>query len=594
MASVKCGMRPFTLLIPVLLMLMSATKADAAELLPIKINGLDAVLELHVRSAIALPESKTKGMAVSEGRLSYYANNINAMVEDSLEPLGYYQAKSTSRIERSGDSVQLIIDVQLGEAITVRNLQIKVEGPATDDRVIGFWLEGFEPKQGQVFSHGLYESNKASITQALLDRGYFDQSNPVHKVEVTRAAGSADIHLQWDSGVRYRYGAVRFEGHSFEPGLLDKLVNFEQGKPYSQPQINRLQESLAKLNYFSSIQIVPDLENKTDGVTPILVSLTQGKRSNYNASLRYGTETGVGIEFGLERRWLNSKGHKLDLDAAWAQNEQSFTALYRIPAFKWLDGWYGFGLDVRNEQYLDSPNRYAEAFASRSGEVRNWDLLAKINLRHERFDEFIPDIDEDAEAINLYTTVIYPEFNAIWRKSDDPNYPKHGNAWYYQARAGYEFEATDAPFAQVYVKNKRVYGVGEGNNRILVRAELGAIATNSYDLFPPSLRFYAGGDQSLRGYGYKEIGDYVDDLNLGGRYLAVGSVEYEYWILPEWAIAGFVDAGDAFDQDPNLIIGAGLGGRWRSPIGPVRIDVAYGFDGPDPGWALHFTLGADL
>ena len=144
------------------------------------------------------------------------------------------------------------------------------------------------------------------------------------------------------------------------------------------------------------------------------------------------------------------------------------------------------------------------------------------------------------------------------------------------------------------MRHKRADGVGEGNNRILVRAALGAIATHSYDLFPPSLRFYAGGDQSLRGSGYKEIGDYVDDLNLGGRYLAVGSVEYEYWILPEWAIAGFVDAGDAFDQDPNLNIGAGLGARWRSPIGPVRIDVAYGFDSPDPGWARLFALGAEL
>jgi translocation and assembly module TamA len=587
-------MRPLTFLLPVLLMLISAATAGAAELLPVKINGLDETLERHVRSAIALPESKTSGAAISEGRLSYYVNNINAMVEDSLEPLGYYQAKVSSRIERDQDRVQLIIDVQLGDAIRVRNLQVKVEGPAADDRVIGFWLEGFEPRQGQVFSHGLYESNKASITQALLDRGYFEQRNTVHKVEVTRATGSADIDLQWDSGVRYNFGAVRFEGHVFEPGLLDQLVNFEQGKPFSQTQINRLQESLAKLNYFSLIQITPDLENKADGVVPILVNLTQGKRSNYNASLRYGSETGVGVEFGLQRLWINSRGHKLDFNAGWAQNEQSFSALYRIPAFKWLDGWYGYGLEVRDEQYLGSPNRYVEAFASRSGEVRSWELLAKINLRRERFDEFIPDRDEDDEAINLYTSVIYPELNAIWRQSDDANYPKHGSAWYYQARAGYEFEASDAPFAQLYVKNKRVFTVGESDNRILLRGELGAIATNSYDLFPPSLRFYAGGDQSLRGYGFKEIGDYVDGLNLGGRYLVIGSVEYQHWILPDWAIAGFVDAGDAFDSDPNVNIGTGLGARWRSPVGPVRLDVAYGFHGPDPGWALHFTLGADL
>ena len=576
-----------------LLLLISANHAEAAELLPAKINGLDEALTLYVQSAIDLPETRGKGISISEGRLSYYLSNINTLVENTLEPLGYYHVTVSNRVERQQQQVQIIIDVQLGEPVKVTDSAISVLGDASKDRFIGFWLEGFEPAKGDVFNHGEYEVNKASITQALLDRGYFDQRNPVHLVQVTRATNSANIELVWDSGQRYRYGAVRFEGHQFEPGLLEKLVNFEQGKPYSQPQINRLQESLSKLNYFSSINIVPDLDNKADGVVPILVNLTQGKRSNYNASGRYGTETGLGVEFGLERRWLNRRGHKMNYDIAWAQNEQSFATVYRIPAFAWLDGWYGFGLQARNEQYLNTPSRYVEAFANRSGELRNWSLLASVNVRRERFDQFIPNNDDQALPIDLYTSTAYAEFNAINRSNNEINYPTEGSAWYYQARAGYEFEASKAPFVQAYVKNKRVYSLND-KSRLLLRSELGAIASNDFNLFPPSLRFYAGGDQSLRGYSFKEIGDYVDGLNLGGRYLAIASVEYEYRILPEWAIAGFIDAGDAFDVDPNVNIGAGMGARWRSPIGPVRIDVAYGFNGPEPGFALHFTIGSDL
>jgi translocation and assembly module TamA len=571
-----------------------SASVPAAELLPVRINGLEKnkMLEQVVRRAVALPEAEGKGVTVSEGRLGYYVSNINRLVEDSLEPLGYYHSVVSSRMERDGALAQIIIDVAPGEPVKVRDVALQVDGDGSKDRFIGFWLEGFEPVQGEVFNHGLYEENKAQISQALLDRGYFDMRNSVHEVRVTRAAQSADINLAWDSGIRYRYGNVRFEGHEFETGLLEQLVNFEPGNYYSQPQINRLQESLAKLNYFSSIEIVPDLESKQAGTIPVLVSLTQGKRTSQYASFRYGTKTGLGVEYGVERRWINRRGHKLDFNVGWAQNEQSFTTLYRIPAFQWLDGWYGIGLVTRNEEYTSASSRYVEGSFSRSGELRNWDLLASLNVRRERFDEAIPDIDQSL-GNNLYTAVAYPEFNAVWRRSDDPLYPTSGSAWYFQARSGYEFAQSQAPFLQVTVKNKNIRGLGN-KSRLLMRGELGATWSANYPYFPPSLRFYAGGDQSVRGYGYKEIGEYFDKYNLGGRYMAVGSIEYEYRVNTEWAAAGFIDVGDAFDRKPNANFGVGAGARWRSPIGPVRFDVAYGFNGPDPGFGIHFTIGSDL
>jgi translocation and assembly module TamA len=571
-----------------------SASVPAAELLPVRINGLEKnkMLEQVVRRAVALPEAEGKGVTVSEGRLGYYVSNINRLVEDSLEPLGYYHSVVSSRMERDGALAQIIIDVAPGEPVKVRDVALQVDGDGSKDRFIGFWLEGFEPVQGEVFNHGLYEENKAQISQALLDRGYFDMRNSVHEVRVTRAAQSADINLAWDSGIRYRYGNVRFEGHEFETGLLEQLVNFEPGNYYSQPQINRLQESLAKLNYFSSIEIVPDLESKQAGTIPVLVSLTQGKRTSQYASFRYGTKTGLGVEYGVERRWINRRGHKLDFNVGWAQNEQSFTTLYRIPAFQWLDGWYGIGLVTRNEEYTSASSRYVEGSFSRSGELRNWDLLASLNVRRERFDEAIPDIDQSL-GNNLYTAVAYPEFNAVWRRSDDLLYPTSGSAWYFQARSGYEFAQSQAPFLQVTVKNKNIRGLGN-KSRLLMRGELGATWSANYPYFPPSLRFYAGGDQSVRGYGYKEIGEYFDKYNLGGRYMAVGSIEYEYRVNTEWAAAGFIDVGDAFDRKPNANFGVGAGARWRSPIGPVRFDVAYGFNGPDPGFGIHFTIGSDL
>lgn len=565
--------------------------AVAVELAPVQINGLDKKLEAHVRSAIALPEDAGKTLTITDGRLGYYMGTLNTLVEDSLEPMGFYDARVESRLVRNGDAAQIIIDIVPGEPVRVRNSDLRVEGAGADDRIIGFWLEGFTPAVGEVFEHASYEASKADVTQALLDRGYFEQRSTVHEVQVTRASQSADITLVWDSGARYRYGGIRFEGSIFEPGLLEQLVGFEPGQYYTQTQINRLQESLSKLGYFSSIQIVPDLDNKSDGSVPIVVSVTPAKQTSQYASLRYGTESGFGVEYGIERRWINTAGHKINIDLAYAQNERSVTALYRIPAFGWLDGWYGFGITAREEDFFNAPTTYVEVFGNRSGEYRGWDLLASLKLRRERYDEAVPDYDPGA-TIAVYTSTLYPELKGFWRSTAD-NYPASGSAWRLMARTGYEFESANAFFVQAYAMNRRIYSFGT-DNRILLRGELGALATQDYSYFPTSLRFYAGGADSIRGYGFREIGVYNGDSNLGGKYLVTASVEYERRILPEWAVAGFIDAGDAFDSSPTANVGAGIGARWRSPIGPVRLDFAYGFDGPNPGYAVYFSLGSDL
>ena len=242
----------------IIIALCSAISVEAAQLLPIKINGLNKTLELEVRSVIDLPESSSKGIEVSEGRLVYYINSLNALVEDSLEPHGYYHAKVSNSIVRNGQDVQIIINIDLGEPVRVRQQNLKIDGPGNKDRFMGFWLEAFEPKPEAIFNHDIYETNKAFVSQAFLDRGYFDQNNSIHEVRVTRAENSADINLVWDSGIRYRFGAVLFEGNHFEPGLIEQLIKFEKGNYYSQPQIMRFHESLSKLNYFSTIEIVPD------------------------------------------------------------------------------------------------------------------------------------------------------------------------------------------------------------------------------------------------------------------------------------------------------------------------------------------------
>jgi translocation and assembly module TamA len=118
---------------------------------------------------------------------------------------------------------------------------------------------------------------------------------------------------------------------------------------------------------------------------------------------------------------------------------------------------------------------------------------------------------------------------------------------------------------------------------------------DDFDQLPPSQRFFAGGDRSVRGYPYQKIGPRnADGLVIGGERLLTASVEIERLIYGDYGVAAFVDAGDAFDSAPDIKVGAGVGFRWRSPIGMVRLDVAHPFDDPDDNYRIHFTIGSDL
>jgi translocation and assembly module TamA len=164
-------------------------------------------------------------------------------------------------------------------------------------------------------------------------------------------------------------------------------------------------------------------------------------------------------------------------------------------------------------------------------------------------------------------------------------------------RLASEAVASDTDYAQVF--NRITWLIPHGDNgRFKLRGEVGAMTVGNFDDLPPDLRFYAGGDRSLRGFDYHEIGEVSANGNIiGGEYLAVVSGEYEYYFGEKWGAGVFVDAGDAFVGGFSLNVGAGIGLRWRSPLGPIRVDVGFPVKSELPtatSWRLHVLLGPDI
>ena len=238
--------------------------------------------------------------------------------------------------------------------------------------------------------------------------------------------------------------------------------------------------------------------------------------------------------------------------------------------------------------------RITELVASRTGHFHGWDMGLAMHLRNEKYELGDEASRREGTAQVGESRLVYPAFSATKRQSDHPLFPTRGFMLRGEFKLGAEALASDVNFGQFLFDTALIRSVGE-SNRFIFRGQLGRTFTNEFDLLPPSLRFYAGGDRSIRGYGYQEVGPREAGLAIGGKNLLVGSAEYERMFTPSWGAAVFVDAGNAFNEvNEGAKVGAGLGLRWRSPVGMVRVDIAHGFDEAENAVQLHINIGSDL
>ncbi|PBJ84360.1 hypothetical protein CMZ84_08050 [Lysobacteraceae bacterium NML93-0399] len=591
-------------------LLLSSAAAHAARVERVDIVGLDEEMTENVRVSLALYEAV--GRDVSGRRMAYLLREAENQTRRALEPFGYYSPTIDVQRDREGDVLSVRITVDAGQPVRVRNSDIAIIGEGGQDRYLARDIARFVPSEGAVFSHPAYESSRNQLSRRLTERGYFDAEFASRRVEVTRADYAADIDVVWNSGPRYNMGPTTFEQtpeRIINDDLLERQIYWQEGSYYHQGRIDRLRASLGRLDYFSNIDIEPQVDQANERLeVPVKVTLTPAKRSIYTSGVSYGTDSGAGIRLGVERRYVNMRGHKALAQIDYAQRRKTATVQYRIPAFAWLDGWYTGSLQFADEQtdYIDT--RRVELVGSRSGQYNEFlNLVASLHVLRERW-AYAPEEDPDAPAPDdefdgaLYRTATYAfqSLRAEYVDVDDRLFPTAGIGGSLMLRGGVEGVGSDTSFAQIHARASWFRGIGE-RSRLIVRGELGHTFTDALVAMPPSLRFYAGGDRSIRGYDWREVGPRIPARNgrrafaVGAKNVATASVEFERYFTDTIGAAVFVDSGDAFDGgSPEWRTGVGIGARYRSPVGPLKVDIARGLDNPDSSFTIGLSIGAEF
>lgn len=582
------------------LLLSLPLAAHAAKITDVQVIGISDELMLE-NVNVSLSAVDSIGKDIPGRRVGYLVREADDEVREALEPFGYYSPDIKVEREGSGDTIRLKINIALGEPVRVRHRDIAIMGEGSDDRYLKEDLAAFKPQTDDPFVHSLYEASKTKISRRLAERGYFDADFLSHRVEVTRADYAADVDLVWDSGDRYDMGETTFvqePKHIIRDSVLEKLVYWEPGEYYHQGRLDRLRRSLIALDYFSRIDIQPHHDQAVDKQVPVTVTLTPAKRSIYTAGLSYGTESGPGVRLGVERRYVNDRGHKALAQLDYAQKRKTMTLQYRVPAFAWLDGWYTASLQYADEQtdYIDT--RRVEFVASRSGQYnRRLNLVASLHVLRERWGYYEEDNDPTTPVVYRAALYTFPSLAAEYSDVNDKLFPTRGFIGRLSLKGGIENVGSDASFGQIHARLSWFKTLGE-RYRLIARGEVGYTLVeddNKLNMLPPSLRFYAGGEGSIRGYEFREVGPRIGDFSVGARNVTTASLEMERYFNATWGGAVFVDSGSAFNgANPVWRTGVGVGVRWKSPVGLVRFDIARGLDNPDSPFTIGLNIGTGL
>jgi len=560
------------------------------------VDGVNDPLKAAVIAGVNLSQYTTRD--VSEAQVHRLYERADAQVGLALQPYGYYDAHASGKLEKTDKGWRVTLHVTPGQPVKVTSVDIQLDPAAAQLASVRTARRGVEKLKGQRLDDAAYESARDGLNAALTADGYLDAKMTVHRVEVNRGEHSAAVHLAWNVGTRYRYGQVHFEGSQFQPGFLQRYVPFKTGDYFNQDQLLKFQQALNGADYFSAVNVMPQLDTARNGIVDIDVQLAPAKRTIYTSGLFVGTDTGVGIRGGIAKRWVNQYGHKWTNDVVLAQRLKTVSTQYTIPLPGDNERNLNFGATYRDANTITSQSRTLELIANESELWHDWVRTIGLHALTGSFDVGkTPDEPESTPGIEHgSSTLVYAEGSLTRKKADSLDFVRRGWSVNIDVRSTAGEALSSARFSEITLDSRWIRAF-LGNNRLILRGSLGHVWTDNFDALPPQLRFFAGGDQSIRGYSFQSIGpENSYGRVIGGDSLVIASATLEHYFTPRWGIATFIDAGNAFNgTNVQAKVGTGIGVRWRSPVGLIRVDVGTPVnDAQRHGVELHVVIGPDL
>jgi translocation and assembly module TamA len=550
-------------------MLFCSFPAQAAVSLKVEISGLDDPLETNVHHYLEIEKKKDDEELTVRWVKKMY-ERAPEEIKEALQPYGYYLPDIDSSLTEHEGKWLASYAIDKGPPVVITTRDIQWEGEGAEEAVIRTSVQEYLENVGDTLIHSEYETAKSNFLNVALANGYPKAKIIKSEILIDLEKNTAEITLHMDTGSLYYLGEVTFKQNFLDPALLQDYVTIHPGDIYSYDALLEFQQNLLSSNFVREVTIEPMFDETVDQRVPLQVSLKP--IAPYKLSYGLGYETNVGPRASIRGtdRLVNRYGHQADLYLKLSQKDRVFSAGYHVPVARRLtDRW----VSSISYNYEETPTTVSDEYDVETAFVRR-------NLEDTHFYKgfIVRSIEDYTIGHDPGQTTKLLTFGGTTRHSviEDDLYPQEGYYVFADLRGAAEAVLSDTSFTRVHFKGRYFFGFGE-NVRIDTRLELGGAWVDDFSVYPASLRYFAGGDDSVRGYTYQALGP-VDDTGVvvGGKQVLTTSVEYDHRLAESWVAAIFVDAGNAFnDSLDKIYVGAGAGIRWLAPFGSLRVDLAW-------------------
>lgn len=539
-----------------------------------------------VEEGFAAPALESSGIrnldcAAASWAVRFRAGRLETALRERLRDRALLAPSISIRQRREDDCWRLAVEIEPGPETRLRDVRVEVRGEGRD--ALAPLLARRTLLPGERLDEGRYETLKRALHDRALALGYLKARFEENRIDAWPEDGVADVALVLETGPLHHLTDLRVtvEPDRLDDEIVQRILGWEPGAPWSQEGIGQLRRNLLASGYVDTV----DLRSRPgpDASVTVDADVRLQPRNRIGGGIGFATDIGPRAEVGYENRYLNRRGHKAGTELRTSPVLSSLRGEYRMPLEGSRDPWLLLDAGITAER-TDTVEADTITAAARRVQQGPWGtrLTEFVELSRERFEVALD--DETARlaivgfAIDKTQRTALEPLELGWRA--------------HASLRGTATPVSTTDFLQLRAESELALAAGT-RGRFLLRANFGTTWTPSIAELPSSVRFFAGGDRSLRGYGLDDIGPLASNGEVrGGRHLLVGNVEYERVIRGRWSGAVFVDSGGAFNEaDDPWVTGVGVGVRWRSPLGPVRVDLAVPLDDPSRELRLHVGVG---
>jgi translocation and assembly module TamA len=576
----------------------------------VEIRGVDDALRTNILVYLSFERYK-KTTDLSADVIERLHDRVEREVQSALRPFGYYEPRIHSELSNAGrGDWKVTIDVDPGPPVLMDRIDVQLHGPGEKDPLFTKITDHLPLRPGDRLNHATYDNLKGELQRTAATYGYFDAKLTRSELIVDPQNHKAGIALEMQTGVRYRFGATIIHQSVVSDALVRRYIRYRQDAPYDLSEILRTQFALDDAQYFANLEVLPGDPDRETHVVPVTIKADPNRRNWYSVGGGYATDTGPRGTLTWENRRINSLGHRLDVLVQAAQvTKYQVQSNYIIPigdpAVEKLD--LEGVVEQRQLADVETRNEYLQPGITKvSG---NWQYVwfvqamkttgdSAAEIRTDRL--LIPGIDIASVPKGYLGEPIF----------------QHG--LFLEIKGSDGLIGANTRFLQAHLTGIRVFNF-HPKWHLLLRDEIGATAVSRFGDLPVVERFFAGGDNSVRGFAYNALsptqdvcskdaigrtlltgqGNCVDlagTVKVGGKDVISGTVEVIRDLPRNFGVATFFDYGNAFNRfgGTPLEYSAGVGFRVRLPFVTLGVDIAQPLSRPGASPRLHINFSPKL